>query len=99
MDYEVKITKPNTPGSLMTFRAAANVSPSGEEGGKPPPRRQLGSPPDLIVTKVAIRPMKPCNRCGRPAPYVVYYNWHRWGWRLCWLHVPSGPWLSVQTRK
>lgn len=64
----------------MTFAAAAVVFWRGAE--------RL-SRQDLRVTEVSVRPEKPCNECGRPAPYVIKFNGHRWGWRLCWKHVPS----------
>ena len=48
--------------------------------------RWTGLPEVKTIVRI---PEKPCNQCGRPAPYVVYYNGHPWGWRLCWSCVPK----------
>ena len=33
--------------------------------------------------------MKKCVDCGRATPYVIYYNENRWGWRVCFEHLPD----------
>lgn len=68
---------------------------------RPFPERFDSSRVHLYVSKVRIdlrgmfeknnifNDMKHCIVCGRQTPYIIYYNEHRYGWRVCWKHLPD----------
>lgn len=76
------------------LRPTEKSAGSDSTGGSTPPESTI-----LFTTKVRIslkgmfdkgnlfNNMKSCVSCGRYTPWLVYYNYHKWGWRVCPRHM------------